>query len=95
LIELLVTVSVIAILVAILLPAVQAAREAARRSQCANNLKQLGVALSTYESSSRIFPHGVNGGAFSAHAMLLPQLDQSPLYNSINFGVASTAGVLI
>ncbi len=56
LIELLVVIAIIAILIALLLPAVQAAREAARRTQCRNNLKQLGLALATYESQSGVFP---------------------------------------
>jgi prepilin-type N-terminal cleavage/methylation domain-containing protein/prepilin-type processing-associated H-X9-DG protein len=56
LIELLVVIAIIAVLIALLLPAVQQAREAARRSQCKNNLKQLGVALNTYEESVKTFP---------------------------------------
>jgi prepilin-type N-terminal cleavage/methylation domain-containing protein/prepilin-type processing-associated H-X9-DG protein len=97
LIELLVVIAIIGVLIALLLPAVQSAREAARRSQCTNNLKQIGLALHNYESAAGSFPLGGNsapqapGGGltdwagWSAQSMLLPFLEQAPVYNSINF----------
>src|SRR6516225_9974587 len=93
LIELLVVIAIIAVLVAILLPAVQQAREAARRTQCRNHLKQLGIALHNYHGTCNVFPPGyVSGAIYPATAngwgwcaQLLPQLDQAPLYNSLDF----------
>src|SRR6187551_3780169 len=94
LIELLVVIAIIGVLIALLLPAVQAAREAARRSQCTNNLKQIGVALHNYHSATDTFPMGGSRNPFdppasydgdptwsswSAHALLLPYLEQQPL----------------
>ena len=85
LVEALVAAMIVAILVAILLPAVQSARESARRAQCANNLRQLGLALGAYASAFGSFPLSGNGKGFSPHAMLLPLIEQKPLFDSINF----------
>ncbi len=90
LIELLVVIAIIAVLVSLLLPAVQQAREAARRSQCKNNLKQLGLALWNYESSYKVFPmEKITFGPVSQTwtLMVLPQLDQQSLYTQFNFSV--------
>jgi prepilin-type N-terminal cleavage/methylation domain-containing protein/prepilin-type processing-associated H-X9-DG protein len=97
LIELLVVIAIVGLLVALLLPAVQAAREAARRSQCVNNLKQIGLALHSYEGTHRAFPPGYissftadgtdTGPGWGWAAMLLPQMEQRPLFDSINFGI--------
>ncbi len=85
LIEILVVVAVIGLLIALIVPAVQAGRESARRVHCINNLNQLGVALHTYVSLTGSFPPASAGKGYSPHAMLLPALDQLNLYNSINF----------
>lgn len=85
-IELLVVIAIIAVLIGLLLPAVQQAREAARRVQCKNNLKQIGLALHNYLSSSNVFPPSYcigqdKGGSWSIHARLLPYVDQANAYN--------------
>ncbi|MBS0264637.1 MAG: DUF1559 domain-containing protein [Planctomycetes bacterium] len=90
LIELLVVIAIIAVLVALLLPAVQQAREAARRSQCKNNLKQLGLALHNYHEQSNMLPLGNIASAewgwgASWYIRILPQLDQGPVFNKLNF----------
>jgi prepilin-type N-terminal cleavage/methylation domain-containing protein/prepilin-type processing-associated H-X9-DG protein len=91
LIELLVVIAIIGVLIALLLPAVQAAREAARRAQCVNNLKQVGIALHSYHDTHAVLPPGytyVSGyatGGFGWAAMILPQLEQPSLFHSLNF----------
>ncbi|MEW4571297.1 DUF1559 domain-containing protein [Tautonia sp. JC769] len=85
-IEALVVVAIVGLLFALLLPAVQFAREASRRSACANNLRQIGVAIQQYEGTTGVLPPGSNGlRAYSAHAMILPYIEELPIFNSINF----------
>jgi prepilin-type N-terminal cleavage/methylation domain-containing protein/prepilin-type processing-associated H-X9-DG protein len=94
LIELLVVIAIIAILISLLLPAVQAARESARRMQCSNNLKQIGIALHNYQESLNTFPPGWisrpdavgenSGPGWCWASLSLPFCEQAPLYSSIN-----------
>ncbi len=103
LIELLVVIAIIGVLISLLLPAVQSAREAARRAQCVNNLKQIGLALANYEGVNQMYPPGgmtlvssfatatwgkeaANNGV-SWVALILPYIEQSPVYSSINFSL--------
>jgi prepilin-type processing-associated H-X9-DG protein len=94
LIEAMVVVSTIGLLAMISLPAVQAAREAARRAACASNLRQIGIALHSYHATCNCFPLKVSAsGTSSAFASILNYLDQSNLYNSINFSWSGTVMV--
>lgn len=97
LVELLVAIAVIAMLVALLLPAVQAARSSARRIACANNIRQLGLGLNNFESSQGHFPSSwkparsmVTGkvDGWSASAQLMPYLEEGALYSHVDFDIS-------
>ena len=100
LVELLVVIAIIGILVALLLPAVQAAREAARRSSCVNNLHQIGVALQNYHSARNVFPYGANDGdcesktpdrtVMAWRTLILPYMENQPLFDKLSLLVKSS-----
>ena len=91
LVELLVVIAIIGILIALLLPAVQAAREAARRMQCTNNLKQIGLAIHNYATTYlEHFPVGSPGSAkHGLFTTLLPYLEQSPMHDQIDWTLST------
>ena len=89
LVELLVVIAIIGVLVALLLPAVQTAREAARRSSCQNNLKQVGLAILTHENAKKAFPagyvyYGSSERSWGWATLILPYMEQSPLYDTLS-----------
>jgi prepilin-type N-terminal cleavage/methylation domain-containing protein/prepilin-type processing-associated H-X9-DG protein len=98
LVELLVVIAIIGILVALLLPAVQAAREAARRMQCQNNLKQIALGVLNYESTYRRIPASAivnlsvtatgNNGSWGVHGRILNFLEQGNLYDQVDINTA-------
>jgi prepilin-type N-terminal cleavage/methylation domain-containing protein len=104
LVELLVVIAIIGILVALLLPAVQAAREAARRMQCGNNLKQLGLSLHNYHDTFKTFPSGnivrvdgptvppLRGDGWTWTARVLPFLEQTAIYNRVSSVMGTDIG---
>ena len=101
-IEMATVISIIAVLISMLLPADQSAREQARRTQCVNNLTQLGVALASYEASNRVLPAGVidlndpvddspTGYRFGWVARILPHLERRVLADNLNFSESALA----
>ncbi len=98
LVELLVVIAIIGIMVGLLLPAIQAARESARSTQCKNNMRQLGLAVHNYESANRHLPPGAvvdlkvtktgNNGSWGVHGRILPYLEQANLYSEVDLSVA-------
>jgi prepilin-type N-terminal cleavage/methylation domain-containing protein len=104
LVELLVVIAIIGVLVALLLPAIQSAREAARRSSCANNVKQIGLAIAQYQLSHTVYPPSTtddlfvwdDGGQLRNHSwasLITPHLEEGALHDKIDFTVSAMDGV--
>ena len=83
LVEVIVVIAILGLLIAILLPAVMAARESARRIECTNKLKQIGVGIQGYVTKAGELPVG----SLSPHALILPYLEQGNLYHTVNFKI--------
>lgn len=92
LVELLVVIAIIGILAGLLLPAIQQAREAARRMSCSSNLRQMGIAISNYELAYKSYPFNGGSSWYSPHARLLPFFEQTQIYNQIDFSVPLFTG---
>src|SRR5262245_42371157 len=98
LVEVLVVISIIGVLIALLLPAVQSARDSARRAQCINNLKQIGLALLNYETVHKSFPSGYvsaydaggndTGPGWGWASFVLPQMEETAIHRAIRFDLA-------
>ncbi len=88
LIELLVVIAIIAVLIGLLLPAVQKVREAANRAKCSNNLKQIGLSLHNYYSAQNKMPPAQNAGGYNVFMLLMPYMEQDNVYRTFNLTLA-------
>jgi prepilin-type N-terminal cleavage/methylation domain-containing protein len=93
LIELLVVIAIIGILLGLMLAAVQYARESARRIHCSSNLRQIGLAIHSYEAANKRFPHGATRGSHSFLIALLPYMEQHALFDRVDPSLRADQGV--